>query len=203
MLIAVLLLISAQVIRAVSLSGPLSNLRPGWNRSPTFVDTTLAPSPRLLWYRTTLIKVGGAWQVAEFGADLEYIDDFECGMVRTDISDVLTLAHDYVADLAALGISELVPGTSGGRAFSSSSSAQRQPRVPSLQPLADLDDAPVMQLDVPSGVAGGKKQVAPAMGDVAMDSVPAAAGEAEALVEDRPEPDEPFSVIVEGVALDS
>jgi len=128
------------------------NLRPGWNRlsqffyaimtkSPTYVDSSLAPSSRLLWYRTTLIKVNGAWEVAEFRANLETLDDLECGMVRTDITDVLTLAHDYVADLAALGISELVPGASSGGA-SSSSSTRRQPRVPSLQPLADLHDEP-------------------------------------------------------------
>ena len=36
----------------------------------------------------------------------------------------ITLAHDGVADLAALGISEMVPETGGGGA-SSSSSAQR------------------------------------------------------------------------------
>lgn len=171
-------------------------------KSPTFVDTTLAPSPRLLWSRTTLIKVDGEWQVLEFGADLEYLDDFECGMARTDVSDVLTLAHDYVADLAALGISELAPEVIGGGA--ASSSTQRRPRVPSVQPLADLHDAPVMQADVPSGVSGSEDQHAPAVGDVAMDVVPAAACEAEALVEeDRPESDEPFSVIIDGVALNS
>ena len=106
--------VSTQAIRAVSSSGPLSNLRPGWNRlseqfyaittkSPTFVDSTLAPSPYLMWFRRTLIKVNGARQVAEFAADVSQLFDFQCGMVRTDISDVLTLAHNYVVDLAALG----------------------------------------------------------------------------------------------------
>ncbi len=112
--------VSTQVIRAVSLSGPFSNLRPGWNRlsqhfyaimtkSPTFVDSTLAPAPHLMWFRTTLIKVGGAWQVTEFAADVGQMSDLECGMVRIDISDVLALAHDQVVDLAALGIDELSP----------------------------------------------------------------------------------------------
>ena len=69
-------------------------------------------------------------------------------MVRTDITDVLTLAHDYVADLAALGISD--PRASSGGA-SSSSSTRRQPRVPSLQPLADLHDEPFRESgDTPS-----------------------------------------------------
>ena len=45
--------------------------------------------------------------------------------------------------------------------------------------------------------------MAPNRGDVAMEVAPAAAGEAEALVEDRPELNEPFSVLVDGVALDS
>ena len=203
--------VSTQVIRAVSLSGPLMNLRPGWNRlsqffcaimtkSPTYVDSSLAPAPRLLWYRTTLIKVNGAWEVAEFRANLETLDDLERGMVRTDITDVLTLAHDYVADLAALGISD--PRASSGGA-SSSSSTRRQPRVPSLQPLADLHDEPIRESDDVPGVPEGAELVAPADGDVAVDGVPAASGEAEALVEDRPELDEPFSVVVDGVALNS
>ena len=203
--------VSTQVIRAVSLSGPLMNLRPGWNRlsqffyaimtkSPTYVDSTMAPAPRLLWYRTTLIKVNGAWEVAEFRANLETLDDLERGMVRTDITDVLTLAHDYVADLAALGISD--PRASSGGA-SSSSSTRRQPRVPSLQPLADLHDEPFRESSDAPGVPESAEPVAPADGDVAMDGVPAASGEAEALVEDRPELDEPFSVVVDGVALNS
>ena len=203
--------VSTQVIRAVSLSGPLMNLRPGWNRlsqffyaimtkSPTYVDSTMAPAPRLLWYRTTLIKVNGAWEVAEFRANLETLDDLERGMVRTDITDVLTLAHDYVADLAALGISD--PRASSGGA-SSSSSTRRQPRVPSLQPLADLHDEPFRESGDTPSVPESAELVAPADGDVAMDGVPAASGEAEALVEDRPELDEPFSVVVDGVALNS
>ena len=205
--------VSTQAIRAVSLSGPLSNLRPGWNRlsdqfyaimtkSPTFVDSTLAPSPSLMWFRTTLMN--GAWHVAEFAAGVGQMNDLECGMVRTDVSDVLTLAHNYVVDLGALGIHEVAPppGASSGGA-SSSSSTRRQPRVPSLQPLADLHDAPGRQPDIPSGVADGEEYVAPNVGDVAMDVAPAAAGEAEALVDERPELDEPFSVLVDGVALDS
>ena len=45
--------------------------------------------------------------------------------------------------------------------------------------------------------------MAPQPGDGASNVAPAAAGEAEALVDDRPELDEPFSVLVDGVALDS
>ena len=165
--------VSTQAIRAVSLSGPLLNLRPGWNRlsdqfyaimtkSPTFVDSTLAPSPILMWFRTTLIKVNGAWYVAEFAADVSQMNDLECGMVSTDVSDVLTLAHNYVVDLGALGIHEVAPppGASSGEA-SSSSSTRRQPRVPSLQPLADLHDAPGWQPDIPSGVAMVKSMLHP------------------------------------------
>ena len=86
-----------------------------------------------MWFRTTLIKVDGAWQVAEFAADGGQMSDLECGMVRTDVSDVFTLAHDQVVDLAALGIYEFAPEASGGGA-SASSSSLRQPRVPFLQP---------------------------------------------------------------------
>ena len=172
-------------------------------KSPTFVDSTLAPSPYLTWFRTTLIKVNGAWQVAEFAAEVSQLLDLECGMVRTDISDVLTLAHNYVVNLAALGIYEVAPAPeSGSGGSSSSSSTRQQPRVPSLQPLADSPGVPVRQPDVPSGVADGEEYVAPKLGDVAMDVAPAAAGEAEALVDDRPELNEPFSVLVDGVAMD-
>ena len=45
--------------------------------------------------------------------------------------------------------------------------------------------------------------MAPQPGDGPSNVAPAAAGEAEALVDDRPELDEPFSVLVDGVALDS
>ena len=75
--------------------------------------------------------------------------------------------------------------------------------MPSLQPLADLHDVPVRQPDVPSVVADGEEYVAPNLGDVAMHAAPAAAGEAETLVEDRAELNEPFSVLDDGVALDS
>ena len=40
----------------------------------------------------------------------------------------------------------------------------------------------------------------PNLGDVAIEVASAAAGGAEVLVEDRPEMDEPFSVVVDGVA---
>ena len=72
-----------------------------------------------------------------------------------------------------------------------------------MQPLADLHDEPFRESDNVPGVPEGAELVAPADGDVAMDGAPAAAGEAEALVEDRPELDEPFSVVVDGVALNS
>ena len=109
------------------------------------VDSTLAPAPHLMWFRTTLIKVHGPWQVAEFAADVGQMSDLECGMARTDISDVLTLAHDQIVDLGALRICKLAPtpeASSGGA--SSSSSSRRQPRVSSLRPSADLPDVPVL-----------------------------------------------------------
>ena len=84
----------------------------------------------------------------------------------------MTLAHDYVADLAALGIKQWL---------------EQHLRVPSLQPLADLHNELL-------GVLEGAELVGHGDGDVAMDGVPAARGEAEALV-DRPELDEPFSVV--------
>eukprot|EP00434_Breviolum_minutum_P041002 symbB.v1.2.036458.t1/scaffold5151.1/size30365/2 len=186
---------------------------PGWNRlsqyfyaimtkSPTFVDSTLAPSPRLMWFRTTLIKVGGAWQVAEFKTDVSELDDLEHGMCRNDVSDVLTLAHDNVVDLAALGIYEVAPALEAGGGASSSSSTRQQPRVPAAQPL-HIEDVFDRQPDLPPAVVDAPGSALPSSGDAAMDVAPAAAGEAEALVDERAELDEPFSVLVDGVALDS
>ena len=65
-------------------------------------------------------------------------------------------------------------------------SIQLDPASASSEPFRESDDVP--------GVLEGAELVGHGDGDVAMD-VRAARGEAEALVEDRPELDEPFSVV--------
>ena len=92
----------------------------------------------------------------------------------------------------ALGFREVDDRTPAVGASSSSSSSTRQPGVPGLQPSVPSDAAMIEP----------ENYVAPQHGDGAS-NVPAAAGEAEDHVEDRPEAGDAFSVIVDGVALDS
>ena len=194
---------SLQAVRSIRLSQPLLNVRPGWNRindglfaistrTRNYVDSTLAPSRVLLWLRTTLLKVNGVWRVAEYAADVGQLNDLECGIILDGISEVLTLAHDEVNCYEALGFREVDDRTPAVGASSSSSSSTRQPGVPGLQPSVPSDAAMI----------DPEKYVAPQHGDGAP-TVPAAAGEAEDPVEDRPEAGDAFSVIPDGVALDS
>ena len=136
--------------------------------------------------------MNGVWQVAEYAADVGQLDDLECGIILDGISEVLTLAHDEVNSYEALGFREVDDRASAVGGASSSSSSMRQsgtPAQPSIPPDAAMIDP--------------ENYVAPQPGDGASNVGPAAAGEAEALVDDRPELNEPFSVLVDGVTLDS
>ena len=194
---------SPQAVRSIRLSQPLLKLRPGWNRindgflaisrrARNYVESTLAPSRTLLWLRTTLLKVNGVWRVAEYAADVGQLNDLECGIILDGISEVLTLAHDEVNSYEALGFREVDDRTPAVGGASSSSSSTRQPGVPGLQPSVPSDAAMI----------DPENYVAPQHG-VGASNVPAAAGEAVELVENRPEAGDAFSVIVDGVALDS
>ena len=194
---------SPQAVRSIRLSRPLLDLRPGWNRindglfaisttARNFVDSTLAPSRTLLWLRTTLLEVNGAWRVAEYAADVGQLSDLECGIILDGISEVLTLAHDEVNSYEALGFKEVCDQAPAVGGASASSSSTRQSGVTGSQPSVPSDAAMI----------DSENYVAPQPGDGAL-NVPAAAGEAEELVEVRPEAGDAFSVIVDGVALDS
>ena len=137
---------SFQAVRSIRLSQPLLNLRPGWNRindglfaisttARCYVDSTLAPSRRLLWLRTTLLKVNGVWRVAEYAADVGQLDDLVCGIILDGISEVLILAHDEVNSYEALGFREVDDRASAvGGASSSSSSMRHQESQHNLLP---------------------------------------------------------------------
>ena len=106
-----------------------------------YVDSTLAPSRRLLWLRITLLKVNGVWRVAEYAADVGQLDDLECGI--DGISEVLILAHDEVNSYEALGFREVDDRASAVGGASSSSSSMRQsgiPAQPSIPPDAAMID---------------------------------------------------------------
>ncbi len=194
---------SPQAVRSIRLSQPFSEpqawLEPNqrwiicnFYKSQNYVDSTLAPSRVLLWRRTTQLKVNGVWRVAEYAADVGQLSDLERGIILDGISEVLTLAHDEVNSYEALCFREVDDRTPAVGGASSSSSNTRQPGVPGSQPSVPSDAAMI----------DPENYVAPQHCDGAS-NVPAAAGEAEEPVEDRPEAGDAFSVIVDGIALDS
>ena len=63
-------------LRALQLRDSLQRVRTTWTKlgaecygiktyKPTCVDVTLAPAASMLWYRTTLVKRSGRWQLHE------------------------------------------------------------------------------------------------------------------------------------------
>ena len=75
-------------LRAVQLKSPLQRVRTTWTKhgaecyaiktyKAVCVDVSLAPSPSMLWYRTTLLKRSGRWQVHQH--NLFVSDEFITG----------------------------------------------------------------------------------------------------------------------------
>ena len=199
-----------QAVRAIHLSEPLQTMRPGWNRindelfairtfTRNFIDSTIAPSPVLMWYRTTLAKVGSQWQVVEFAMDVSQIDDLECNMLIPGVTEVLTLAHSRVDSYASLGFFEVYDDSPApGRASGSGSSQGQQP---SQQSASDVVAA--RHPDVPAaGNVSGSNGYDPPVGDSGAPA-PVASGDAEAIEVDAQEASDAFTVVVDGVSLDS
>ena len=97
--------IRAVSIRAVTLMKPLLKLREGWQEisptlwallrfSRTFIDTTTVPSQTVLWRRTTLVRQGGEWSLAEFGEDIREKSGNMTEDLPGDPEQIITLAHD-------------------------------------------------------------------------------------------------------------
>ena len=202
---------SPQAVRAIHLSEPLQTMRPGWNRindelfairtfTRNFFDSTIAPSPVLMWYRTTLAKVNSQWQVVEFAMDVSQINDLECNMLIPGVTEVLTLAHSRVDSYASLGFFEVYDDLPmPGRASGSGSSQGQQP----LQQSAS-DVVAARQPDVPAAgnVSGSNGYDPPNVGDSGAPA-PVASGDAEAIEVDAQEASDAFTVVVDGVSLDS
>ena len=136
---------SPQTVRAIRLSEPLQTMRAGWNcindelyrmftKPRCYVDSTLAPSRTLMWLRTTLVKIGGRWQVLEFAADVSQLSDLECNILIPGATDVLTLAHNRVDSYASLGFFEVYDDVAPTIAASGSASGQGE-QGSSLLPL--------------------------------------------------------------------
>ncbi len=152
-----------------------------------------------MWLRTTLIKVGGRWQVLEFAADVGQVNDLECNILIPGVTDVLTLAHDRVDSYASLGFFEVYNDVAPTTAASGSGSGPGQQGA-SLRPASR--DVVMRQPDVPPAdiVPGSNGYDPPAIGDSGA-VAPAAAGDAEAIEPVVEEASDAFSVLVDGLAL--
>ena len=202
---------SPQAVRAIHLSEPLQTMRPGWNcindglygiftKSRCYVDSTVAPSRALMWLRTTLVKIGGRWQVLEFAADVGQPSDLECNILFPGVTDVLTLAHDRVDSYASLGFFEVYDDVAPTTAASGSASGQGQ-QGSLLHPSSS--DVVMRQSDVPPAdiVSGSNGYEPPAIGDSGA-VAPAADGDAEAVEPAIEGASDAFSGLVDGVPLD-
>lgn len=160
-------------LRAIQLGETLQRVKPSWAKlgaecfgiktyRPECVDSTLAPTDTLMWYRTILVKRGGSWHLYKHnqfitdayvqGTLTEPIDD------PSSVQEVLTLCHPGPCTPAQLGFStlesmlDLLDSNISNTASSSSSSQgvsgpAGQPPVSvavdsSALPVADDEPAP-------------------------------------------------------------
>ena len=108
-------LTSKLAINAITLQPVLEYLKPGWNQIspdlyaitttvPEYVDTTMCPSPYLMWLRTTLVKFTDGWHMFEYCKPLYGLQTYTEKMrVGSGFQGVLTLAHTYTVPAEQLG----------------------------------------------------------------------------------------------------
>ena len=100
-------LTSKLAINAITPQPVLEYLKPGWNQIspdlyaitttvPEYVDTTMCPSPYLMWLRTTLVKFRDGWHMFD---DLQTYTEKMC--VGSGFQGVLTLAHTMLFHLSS------------------------------------------------------------------------------------------------------
>ena len=89
-------------LRVITLTPTLSGMRWSWQKlgpqcfgirtnKPFHVDVTMAPSEMLLWYRTTLVKRNGAWDVEEANQLVSALDSLTTPLVApSTVEEVLT-----------------------------------------------------------------------------------------------------------------
>ena len=154
-----------------------------------------------MWLRTTLVKIGGRWQALEFAADVGQLSDLECNILIPGVTDVLTLAHSRVDSYSSLGFFEVYDDVAPSTAASGSASGQGGQGSSMLQSSGDVV---MRQPDVPPAdiVSGAGGYEAPSIGDSGA-VAPAADGDTEADEPPVEEASDAFSVVVDGVALDS
>ena len=174
-------------VNSLVLLPALQNLAPGWNRINgdlwamrstvmEYQDTTLVPADTMLWFRSTLLKIGGKWELDEESHDVTLMDRRDGAVLCLDATEVLTLAHNFLPRRAGqLGYYE--------------------------DDTADMieDFVAGVPVEVP-GVRAGLSHDSEA---VVEHGVPAAEGEAEDPPAERDPEMDSFSVVVQGVTLDS
>ena len=93
-------------VNALVLLPALQNLMPGWNRinedlwamkstTMQYQDTTVVPAGTMLWFRSTLLKVDGRWQLEEDSQDVTLLDRLDGPVLCFEATEVLTLAHNF------------------------------------------------------------------------------------------------------------
>ena len=174
-------------VNALVLLPALQNLMPGWNRinedlwamrstTMQYQDTTVVPADTMLWFRSTLLKVDGRWQLEEDSQDVTLLVRMDEPVLCLEATEVLTLAHNFRP-------------RRGGRLGLYEDGADEM--------LADFVAG--VPVEVPGVRAGLSQEV-----EVANEhGVPAAQGEAEDPPAERDPEMDSFSVMVQGVTLDS
>ena len=109
----------ANAVRAVTLQESLSRVDVTWTElgpecygirsfAPAFVDVMTAPSPNVLWYRTTLVRRGKLWSVVEHNQKVTDLGLTYRGKMKDAafIDEVLTLGHAVERTHEQLGFSQ-------------------------------------------------------------------------------------------------
>ena len=115
----------------------------------TCVDVTLAPAASMLWYRTTLVKRSGRWQLHEHNRFVT--DEYAASSLTTSlpnpgsVQEVITIRHTKECTHEQLGFSVVEEALDllGPLSGSSSSSAAPQPVV--AAPALEQFDAPAFE----------------------------------------------------------
>ena len=141
-----------------------------------YQDTTVVPADTMLWFCSTLLKVDGRWQLEEDSQDVTLLDRMDEPVLCLEATEVLTLAHNFR------------PRHGGQLGFYEDGADEMFE-----------DFVAGVPVEVPGVRAGLSQEV-----DVANEhGVPAAQGEAEDPPAERDPEMDSFSVMVQGVTLDS
>ena len=108
---------------------------------PFHVDVSMAPSETLLWYRTTLVKRNGAWDVEEANQLVSALESLTAPLVApSTVEEVLTLGHATECTPEQLGYAFPDVRAQPAREGESHADASQQPVQPQVP---QADDEPM------------------------------------------------------------